>query len=433
VSRCEGERWGGAAEACAGAHSRREFLKRAAMLGAAGGVLMLSPYAWAARAAAGDTSRKRLVVIFLRGAVDGLNVVVPHGEPDYYDARPTIALPRAGGEGGVVNLDGFFGLHPALAALEPRWREGTLAFVHACGSPDPTRSHFDAQDYMESGTPGMKSTADGWMNRVLGALPGQHGPTEALSLGPAVPRILSGRMAVANLPLGRAAARPMPLDRPIIEAAFDRMYQGGDALSRAYREGRMARKRQLAELEADMREADNGAPSPAGFPDDTARLARLIAHDPTIRLAFLALGGWDTHVNEGSSRGQLANHLKPLGEGLASLAAALGPHYQDTVVVVISEFGRTVRQNGNGGTDHGHGNVMWVMGGPVRGGKVYAAWPGLSTQHLYQERDLAVTTDFREPIAAVLNTHLGLGDAQIDRVFPRRPRPTGHTATLIRV
>ncbi|MBV8452839.1 MAG: DUF1501 domain-containing protein [Deltaproteobacteria bacterium] len=401
------------------------------MLGAAG-IMLLSPYAWAARAAEGDASRKRLVVVFLRGAVDGLNVVVPHGEPNYYDARPTIAIPRAGGEGGVVNLDGFFGLHPALATLAPHWRDGTLAFVHACGSPDPTRSHFDAQDYMESGTPGMKSTADGWMNRVLAALPGQRVPTEALSLGPALPRILSGRMAVANIPLGRAAAHPLPLDRPIIETAFDLMYQGGDALSRAYREGRAARKRLLGELEADMREADNGAPSPVGFPYDAARLARLIVRDPTIRLAFLALGGWDTHINQGSSGGQLADHLKPLGEGLASFAQALGPHYHDTVVIVISEFGRMVRQNGNGGTDHGHGNVMWVMGGPVHGGNVYGAWPGLSPQHLYQERDLAVTTDFREPIAAVLSTHLGLGDSQISRVFPQRPRSSGHTATLIR-
>jgi uncharacterized protein (DUF1501 family) len=159
----------------------------------------------------------------------------------------------------------------------------------------------------------------------------------------------------------------------------------------------------------------------------------MIARDPSIRLAFLALGGWDTHVNQGAAKGQLANHLQPLGEGLASFATALGPHYQDTVILVISEFGRTVRQNGNGGTDHGHGNVMWVMGGPVRGRKIYGAWPGLSNQQLYQERGLAVTTDFREPIATVLRGHMGLGEAQIDRVFPGRPRSAGHTASLISV
>jgi len=412
--------------------ARRAFLRRAALLGAAG-VVILSPTAWAARALGGDSSRKRLVVVFMRGAVDGLNVVVPYGEANYYDSRPTLAIARAGGDGAVVDLDGFFGLHPALASLEPQWRDGTLAFVHACGSPDPTRSHFDAQDYMESGTPGVKSTADGWMNRVLSVMPGQASPTEALSLGANVPRILSGRMPVANIALGRGAARPLPMDRPIVETAFDRMYRGSDALSHAYQEGRAARAKLMSELEQDMTEANNGAPSPTGFPDDTGRLAHLIARDPSIRLAFLALGGWDTHVNQGASKGQLANHLQPLSEGLASFATALGPHYHDTVILVISEFGRTVRQNGNGGTDHGHGNVMWVMGGSVRGRKVYGAWPGLSTQQLYQERDLAVTTDFREPLATVLRWHMGLGDTQLEHVFPGRPRASGHTASLIAV
>lgn len=423
---------GGARRATGLTLDRRDFLRRAALLGATG-VVMLGPGAWAARALAGDSSRKRLVVVFMRGAVDGLNVVVPYGEPKYYDARPTLAIARAGGEGAVIDLDGFFGLHPALASLEPQWRDGTLAFVHACGSPDPTRSHFDAQDYMESGTPGVKSTADGWMNRVLAVMPGTPAPTEALSLGASVPRILSGRMPVANIALGRAAARPMPLDRPVIETAFDRLYRGSDPLSHAYQQGRAARASLMVELEQDMTAANNGAPSPDGFSGDTGRLAHLIARDPSIRLAFLALGGWDTHVNQGSSKGQLANHLKSLGDGLASFAAALGPHYHDTVVVVISEFGRTVRENGNAGTDHGHGNVMWVMGGPVRGRKVYGAWPGLSTQQLYQERDLAVTTDFREPIANVLRAHMGLGDTKIDRVFPGRPRSTAHTASLIAV
>jgi uncharacterized protein (DUF1501 family) len=411
---------------------RRAFLRRATVL-AASGVVMFSPTAWAARALSGDSSRKRLVVVFMRGAVDGLNVVVPYGEANYYDLRPTLALARAGGDGAVIDLDGFFGLNPALAALEPQWRDGTLAFVHACGSPDPTRSHFDAQDYMESGTPGVKSTADGWMNRVLAMMPGKASPTEALRFGANVPRILSGQMPVANIALGRGAARPLPMDRPVVETAFDRMYRGSDALSRAYQEGRTARAKLMSELEQDMTEANHGAPSPKGFPDDTGRLARLIARDPSIRLAFLALGGWDTHVNQGAAKGQLANHLQPLGEGLASFANALGPHYHDTVIVVISEFGRTVRQNGNGGTDHGHGNVMWVMGGPVRGRKVYGAWPGLSTAQLYQERDLAVTTDFREPIATVLGAHMGLRDAQIERVFPGHPRPSGHTTGLIAV
>jgi len=421
-------------ENCCGAPptvSRREFLRRAAILGGAG-VVALGSAGWAARALAGDGNRRRLVVIFLRGAVDGLNVVVPHAEPAYYDNRPTIAIARAGSDGAVINLDGFFGLHPALAPIAPLWNEGTLGFVHACGSPDPTRSHFDAQDYMESGTPGVKRTADGWMNRVLAAMPGAHQPTEALSVGPTVPRILSGKMAVANLPMGNNAARPIPMDRPLIETVFDRLYVGDDALSRAYREGREARAKLMSELEQDTAAASAGAPGPAGFSTDSTRLARLIRRDPTIRLAFLALGGWDTHVNQGGADGQLANHLRPLAQGLADFRGALGDAWSETVVLVISEFGRTAHQNGNGGTDHGHANVMWVMGGPIRGKKVYGRWPGLSPAQLYQQRDLAVTTDFREPIASVLETHLGLGVAQMARVFPGRPAPSGNTSGLLR-
>ncbi len=411
--------------------SRRAFLLRAAILSAAG-IVLVSPHAWAARIPGGGSDQRRLVVVFLRGAVDGLTVVVPHAEPGYYDARPTIAIGRTGGEGGVIDLDGFFGLHPALASMMPLWKERTLAFVHACGSPDPTRSHFDAQDYMESGTPGVKTTSDGWLNRVLAQLPGAHGPTEALSMGPTLPRIMSGKMPVANMPLGRAAARPMALDRPVIEVAFDRLYTGSDPLSRAYRDGRASRKKLLADLKQDMVEADAGAPPPQEFSDDTDRLAHLIQRDPTIRVAFLALGGWDTHVSQGGAQGQLAGHLKPLADGLASFAKTLGPAYQDTVVIVISEFGRTVHENGNAGTDHGHGNVMWIMGGPVRGGDVYGRWPGLSSSALYQQRDLAVTTDFRDPIANVLRSHMGISDGQLAKVFPGAPRGTDLTAKIIR-
>jgi len=410
--------------------NRRDFLKLAALAPAIS-LTPLSGTAWAAGTDHDVAARKRLIVVFLRGAVDGLNVVVPHGEPRYYDARPTIAVPRPGRENSALDLDGHFGLHPALAAVMPLWKQGSLAFIDACGSPDPTRSHFDAQDYMESGTPGVKTTADGWMNRLLAVLPGAHTPTEALSFGPTLPRILSGRLTVANLPLGRNAANVMPLDRPMIANAFDRLYSGTDALSRNYREGQMARKRLMADLQKDMTEADNGAPSPKGFPTDVDRLARLIAQDPTIELAFLALGGWDTHVSQGASQGQLANHLRPLGEGLAALAHGLGPAYQNTVILVISEFGRTLHENGNGGTDHGHGNVMWVLGGNIRGGKIYGEWPGLASSDLYQNRDLAVTTDFRSAIATILERHLRLSDHQLNTVFPEMPKfGTGLSAII---
>lgn len=397
---------------------RREFLKQAAMLSASGVMLLSAGHGWAAKLAGDNGTRKRLVVIFLRGAVDGLNVVVPHGEAAYYEARPTIAIQRDARDGGVLDLDGHFGLHPALAPILPLWREGSLAFVHASGSPDPNRSHFEAQEYMESGTPGVRTTADGWMNRVMAALPSPHGATEALSLGPTVPRILAGRMPVANIATGRAATRPMPLDRPRIAFNFDRLYSGDDSLSRAYREGQESRKKLMSELAMDMRIADAGAPSPVGLSNDTARLAQLIAHDPSIRLGFVALGGWDTHVNQGAASGQLAGHLRPLAEGVATFVKGLGPAYRETVIVVMSEFGRTMRQNGNGGTDHGHGNVMWVMGGDIRGGKVHGRWPGLSSTELYQGRDLAVTTDFRGVITAVLERHIGLTRAQLERVFP---------------
>jgi uncharacterized protein (DUF1501 family) len=409
--------------------ARREFIRAAAIV--ASGALILGPNAWAVGSASDVKRHKRLVVVFLRGAVDGLNVVVPYDDSNYYESRPSIALPRRG-DGAVLDLDGHFGLHPVLSALMPIWNEGTLAFLHACGSPDPTRSHFDAQEYIESGTPGSKTTTDGWMNRTLALLPGPHQPTEALSLGAVLPRILSGSMAVANIPLGRAAARPIPLDNPRIEAVFDRLYDGTDRLSRAYQEGRLARRKLLSELQQDMTEADNGASGPEGFPSDAGRLAWLIQRDSDVRLAFIALGGWDTHINQGSVSGQLANHLKPLGDGLANFKARLGPAYEDTVILVLSEFGRTLRENGNGGTDHGHGNVMWVMGGPVRGRRVYGRWPGLAPGDLYQERDLAVTTDFREPITQVLHQHLGLSTTAIQKIFPHQPAASGDVGTLIR-
>jgi len=397
--------------------NRRKFLKAASLIPGVT-LLTLGNAGWAARVDETDANPKRLIVVFLRGAVDGLNVIVPHGESAYYDARPTIAIPARGGDDAVIDLDGHFGMHPALAGLAPLWRERSAAFVHACGSPDATRSHFDAQDYMESGTPGVKATPDGWMNRLLAALPGTRAPTRGVSFGPTLPRIFSGKTPVANVAVGKAAAQPMPLDRPVVSAAFDRLYRGDDALSRAYREGQQTRRQLLAELKQDMEASSNGAPPANGFGQIADEAARLMARDRRIQLAFLAVGGWDTHVNQGAAAGQLANHLRPLGDGLARLARNLGAVYRDTVIVVLSEFGRTVRENGNGGTDHGHGNVMWAMGGAVRGGRVYGDWPGLAGENLYQGRDLAVTTDFRAVIGAILARHLQLNGQQLDQVFP---------------
>ena len=404
--------------------NRRDFLG----LSAGMTLLPFGPAAWAATAEGGP---KRLIVIFLRGAVDGLNVVVPYAEQTYYEVRPTIAIGAPGTDLGALPLDGRFGLNPALASLLPLWTERKLAFVHAAGSPDATRSHFDAQLFIENGTPGDGTTRDGWMNRLLAALPEPHGPTDAVSVGPTLPQILRGELPAANLRLGPEAARLTPLDRPEISRAFDRLYAGNAALSEAYRQARAARVELLGDLASEMQRADNGAPPPNGFPLEAARLARLIRRDRSIRLAFANLGGWDTHVNQGKGKGQLANRLQPLGDGLAVFAKGLGQDWDDTIVVVVSEFGRTVHENGNAGTDHGHGNVVWVLGGNVRGGRVYGDWPGLAKAQLYQGRDLAVTTDYRAVFATILERHLGLADDQLVQIFPGLPPARSNLADML--
>ena len=405
---------------------RRDFMHSLAL-----GASLLIPVgrsAWAAtsdRSTSGSATRQKLVVIMLRGAVDGMNVVAPVGDANYRVLRPTIGLDKPGMDGGALDLDGYFGLHPALASLMPLWEQKKLAFVHASGSPDDTRSHFDAQDYMESATPGRKSTPDGWMNRLVTALPGVSSPSRALSIGPVMPRILAGASTAINLPNGAAATKADLLDKPAIGSAFDQLYAGHERFGRAYQDGRSAHKQVMeAAVSREMQAADNGAPLPNGFPDDAARLATLMRNDPRIQLAFVALGGWDTHANQGSGTGQLANRLQPLGLGLATLAQRLGPVFDDTTIVVMSEFGRTARQNGNGGTDHGHGNAMWLLGGKVAGGKVYADWQGVGDEALNEGRDLPVTTDFRAVLAQIAERHLRLPDKQLSQLFPAMPQKT---------
>jgi uncharacterized protein (DUF1501 family) len=397
--------------------NRRKFLKQIGLV-SGGTLLAIDSHDWVARSATTSNKPKRLIVVFLRGAVDGLNVVIPHWESAYYDSRSLIAIAPPNEPNGALDLDGRFGLHPALNTLIPLWKEGNLAFVHASGSQNSTRSHFDAQDYMESGTPGIKTTQDGWMNRLLGLSP-TSSPIQAVNVGATMPRILAGNRAVATLPVGKDAERRLPLDRPMVSEAFNQLYSGNDALSKAYQEGRAARQQLMADLDKEMMQANNGALSTAGFARDTQQLARLMVKDSSVQLAFLALGGWDTHINQGGTTGQLARNLKALGEGLAALKQGLGSVYSDTAIVVMSEFGRTVRENGNGGTDHGHGNVMWLMGGPIKGGKVYGEWPGLAESQLFEGRDLAVTTDFRDVISSVLTKHLQLDAAKLQQIFPK--------------
>lgn len=393
--------------------NRREFL---ALLGASAALTIpLSRNVWAASANSKQPNRK-LVVIMLRGAVDGLSVLPPWSDADYYHERGRTAIARPGEDGGALKLDARFGLHPALSALYPMWQAGQLAFIPASGSPDPTRSHFDAQDYLESGTPGNKSTATGWLNRLLSTLPAQGTADRALALGATQPRILTGPEAISVLGSGQSASRQSAFDRPRIASAFDALYSGDDPLAKQYRLARSSREQIRMALETEMDEASRGAPLPDRFVGDAQRLGRLMRGNASLQIAFADLGGWDTHINQGNAEGQLANRLEPLGLGLATLARELGQDWDNTVVLVMSEFGRTIRENGTGGTDHGHGNVMWLLGGKINGGRIHGAWGGLSER--YQDRDVPVLNDYRHILANLLGSHLQLSDSQLASVLP---------------
>jgi uncharacterized protein (DUF1501 family) len=406
--------------------NRRIFLQAVSLAGATS--LALSRGAWAMISPPSTTSTRRLVVVFMRGAVDGLSLVVPYNEPNYYRLRSTIAIAKPGEVDGALALDGRFGLHPALAPLMRFWRQGSLAFVHASGSPDPTRSHFDGQDNIESGTPGNKATHDGWLNRLEGALPASEeqrmSPTRAISVGALLPRIFMGRNRVTTIASGATAVRPTVLDEPNVNRAFAAVYRDDATMGPLFKDYLAARSDVVAAIEhvdPEMTAANNGASSSYAFVSDAARLGTLMRRDPRVQLGFLAVSGWDTHANQGSVKGQLADLLGPFAQGLASLAQSLGPVYSDTAIVVISEFGRTVAQNGNAGTDHGHGNVMWLMGGPIAGGQVHGEWPGLEDNALHEGRDLNVTTDYRTVLAQICERHLRLPDTELSTVFPTMP------------
>jgi len=346
--------------------SRRDFVKSGGMAvaGAAVAPYRLPPFP-------PPRDHPILVCLFLRGAVDGLTMIVPHGDPIYYRERPRIAVP----EKDVVDLDGYFGLHPRLAALKPLWDSKSLAAIHAVGSPDATRSHFDAQDYLESGTPGVKATPDGWLNRYC-----QHDrehqdtPFRAVAFGPRLPRILAG--SAPSLAIRDLRAHGFGAPQPANGADYPRSRLG----------------RALVEI------------------------AQLIKADVGLQVAFADETGWDTHVNQGASEGQLAGRLGELGQGLAAFARDLGERMRDVVVLTMSEFGRTVRENGNSGTDHGHATAMLVLGGPVNGGRVLGKWPALDPAQRFEGRDVAVTTDFRDLFAELLARHLGARN--LSAIFP---------------
>jgi uncharacterized protein (DUF1501 family) len=374
----------------------------------------------AAHAQAPASRSKVLIAVFQRGAVDGLSMVVPHGDAEYHAARSStaIARPTAGRDDSAVELDGFFGFHPALASLKPLWDARRLAVVHACGSPDTTRSHFDAQDYMESGTPGVKSTQDGWLARGVQAMPhAGASPLRAVSMGPQLPRILRGEAgAVAMGSIGDfdvKAESVMAQGAVDPRRGFESMYEQGvrDLIYGTGRETFEAVK--MLRTAGPQRLAPaNGARYPRGrFGESLKQIAQLIRADVGLEVAFADTGGWDTHVGQGNERGVLANRLADFGQALAALDRDLGDRMEDVVVLTMSEFGRQVRENGNRGTDHGHATAMLVLGGPVRGGQVVGRWPGLRREQLFEGRDLAVTTDFRHLFAEVAQRHLGVPGA----------------------
>jgi uncharacterized protein (DUF1501 family) len=397
--------------------TRRVFLK-------SGGVAMLGlstlpAFLQRAVAATAMPNRKKLIVLFQRGAADGLNIVVPFAERNYYSIRPTIAIPepRRGGQDAAIDLDGFFGLHPSLAPLEPLFKEQHLAIVHSAGSPDNTRSHFDAQDFMESGTPGVKVTEDGWLNRALQMQPEPgSSPFRAVAVGASLPRTLRGAAPTVALPDVRQFQ--VIAQSPVVEGGFEALYaRTVDNALRGTGTETFEAIDMLRKANPSRFQPENGADYPRSrFGQSLRQIAQLIKADIGLEVCFLDSGGWDNHVNEGGVQGQLSNLLRDLGQGLAAFYRDMGDRMENIVFVTMSEFGRTAHENGNRGTDHGHANCMFVMGGAVKGGKVYGRWPGLGPGQLYEGRDLALTTDFRYVLGEAIQRHLGSKD--LHSVFP---------------
>jgi len=401
--------------------SRRYFLKQ----GGIGLVGLSTMPAFLQRAVASTpgAGKKQLVVLFQRGAADGLNIVVPFAEPNYYRMRPSIAIPqpKRGGVDAAIDLDGFFGLHPGLEALTPVFQKNQLAIVHAAGSPDPTRSHFDAQDYMESGTPGVKATEDGWLDRAIGTVPEENAsPFRAVAMGANLPRMLQGSTGAIAIPdLRQFKVQPQSAAMAgVAEVGFEAMYsQSVDRALRGTGAETFEAIDMLRKIDTTKYPPENGAEYPkSAVGQRLQQIGVMIKANIGAEVLFLDCGGWDNHVNEGGAQGQLANLLRDLGQSLAAFHQDMGDRMADIVVVTMSEFGRTAKENGNRGTDHGHANCMFVMGGDVKGGKVYGKWPGLNDHQLNEGRDLALTTDFRSVMGEILTKHLGVRD--LAPVFP---------------
>ncbi len=397
--------------------TRRQFMRSAGLGFLAFGL----PPSFLLRAAerGAAVQGKTLVVVFLRGGIDGLNAVIPFKDRNYYALRPSIAVSEpASGEGRSLDLDGFYSLHPSLAPIHSLYKEGNLALVQATGSPDNTRSHFDAEDYMETGTPGVKSTQDGWLNRYLQGETHNGNPFRAVTMGTKLARILTGPVPALTL----RDIRSFRLRNKDLTRVLARLYENsGDPLFRRHGENLFRSMAILKEIGTRIPASREAYPR-GGFGRSMGEIARLVKSGVGVEIAFTELGGWDTHANQGGSSGRMARNLQKLAEGIVAFYRDLGDRMEDVILLTLSEFGRTVKENGNRGTDHGHANMMFVLGGKVQGGKVYGRWPGLEPELLHQGRDLELTTDYRYVCADELHHHLGVRN--FGHIFPGLPPST---------
>jgi uncharacterized protein (DUF1501 family) len=437
---------------------RRRLLAQAVLFSASG---FFGGQVFAQRAptgaATGSLARGRLVVVFLRGAYDGLSALVPYSDKDYYAMRPHIAVAAPDGTRETAfKLDDRFALHPALEPLLPLWRSGSLGVIASAGLAAPNRSHFDAQYLMEMGLAEKASAPRGWLNKLS-----ENSADSALGVGEANPAILAGQAVVKLIPRGDAAARTGVLAHEKQRGALMDLYAGNDKLSEAFRQGALSRMQTSQELmnertlrtgstgnggantagmagianpqarrmldndgtpptsvaqQAQMQAASNGAADPVGLALDAQHLATLMRNDPKLRLGFLSAGGWDTHANQGNATGQLANNLGNLARGLAQLRSEFDQ--SGDLIIVMSEFGRTAAENGTKGTDHGFGNALWLLGDHVQGGKVHGQWSGLSRGNLNDNRDLPAHHDYRAVLAQALRSTFGLPDSQLQALLP---------------
>jgi uncharacterized protein (DUF1501 family) len=416
--------------------SRRQVLQS---LGA-GLSLTASPRVWAQAVKANpkNLDQGRLVVVFLRGAYDGLSAFVPYTDTDYYKLRPNIAIaPPDGSALSALKLDDTFAMHPAMAPLMPLWQRGVLGFVPAAGLPAPNRSHFDAQYQMEIAHAGKTSGVPGWLNKLAGL--GKPSTTAAIGVGESNPTILSGKANIKLIARGQAAQQLGVLaDQSARQALLD-LYAGNDALGSAFRQGASSRMQSAQALQqesqrmhpsldkdgtpagtqaqvAQMQAASNGAADPVGLQLDAQHLGTLMRNDPKLRLGFLSAGGWDTHANQGNATGQLANRLGNLARGIMQLHQDFS-QTGDTILV-MSEFGRTCSENGTKGCDHGFGNALWLIGPSVHGGQWHGKWSGLAHGNLNDSRDLPAHHDYRGVLAQVLRRTFALSDTAMSNLLP---------------